>query len=246
MGRLIEVIGLNKRYDERTVALKGVAFSVEKGEWVSVMGPSGSGKTTLLNILGCLDEATSGTVKIGGTAITSLGQGELTRFRALNIGLVFQQYHLIPHLSALENVVMAQYFAGSVDEEFAREVLGEVGMGDRLDHLPPHLSGGEQQRVCIARALVNAPRLLLADEPTGNLDSENGRKVLGLLRTLHEDGRTIIMVTHSMEVATFSDRLLKLADARLMSDISLRSGKPKSDDPDGGAKAIGKKARRGK
>jgi putative ABC transport system ATP-binding protein len=245
MGLLIEVINLNKEYDGRTKALSGVTFSVSKGEWVSVMGPSGSGKTTLLNILGCLDEATSGTVNIGGTAITSLGQGALTRFRARNIGLVFQQYHLIPHLSALENVLMAQYFAGAVDEKYAREVLEQVGMGDRLDHLPPHLSGGEQQRVCIARALVNAPRLLLADEPTGNLDSENGRKVLGLLRKLHEDGRTIIMVTHSMEVASFSDRLLKLADARLVSDVSLRSGKAKNGEADAGQATGGKKARRG-
>ncbi len=245
MGLLIEAINLGKVYDGRTKALSGVTFSVSKGEWVSVMGPSGSGKTTLLNILGCLDTPTSGTLNIGGTAIPSLGEGELTRFRARNIGLVFQQYHLIPHLTALENVLMAQYFAGSVDEKYAREVLDEVGMGDRLDHLPPHLSGGEQQRVCIARALVNAPRLLLADEPTGNLDSDNGRKVLGLLRKLHEDGRTIVMVTHSMEVASFSDRLLKLADARLVSDSSLRSGKAKSDGADGGAKAGGKKARRG-
>jgi len=222
MGKLIEVIGLNKRYDERTQALKGVTFSVDKGEWVSIMGPSGSGKTTLLNIIGCLDEATSGTVNIGSTAITSLGQSRLTQFRCQNIGLVFQQYHLIPHLTALENVMLAQYFAGSVDETDARKVLGEVGMGDRLDHLPAHLSGGEQQRVCIARALVNAPRLLLADEPTGNLDSENGRKVLGLLKELHDDGRTILMVTHSPEVASTGDRILRLADARLVSDVPSR------------------------
>jgi putative ABC transport system ATP-binding protein len=222
MGKLIEVIGLGKRYDERTEALKGVSFTVDKGEWVSIMGPSGSGKTTLLNIIGCLDEATSGTVNIGKTAITSLGQGALSRFRSLNIGLVFQQYHLIPHLTALENVMLAQYFAGSLDEEDARKVLEEVGMGARLDHLPPHLSGGEQQRVCIARALVNAPRLLLADEPTGNLDSENGQKVLGLLKELHDDGRTILMVTHSPEVASTGDRILRLSDARLVADVSSR------------------------
>lgn len=225
MQNQIEVIGLTKEYDELTRALRGVTFSVPRGEWVSIMGPSGSGKTTLLNIIGCLDSATSGTVKIGDTAVTSLRQGQLTRFRCQNIGLVFQQYHLIPHLTAIENVMLAQYFAGSVDEGDARDVLEQVGMGGRLDHLPPHLSGGEQQRVCIARALVNAPRLLLADEPTGNLDSDNGRKVLGLLRELHEDGRTILMVTHSPEVASNGDRILKLADARLVSDVSNRGGK---------------------
>ena len=222
MQTLIDVSRLTKKYDERTEALHNVTFSVSKGEWVSVMGPSGSGKTTLLNILACLDSPTSGTVKIGETAVTALSPRRRTVFRSQNIGLVFQQYHLIPHLTALENVIMAQYFAGAVDEDDARDVLKQVGMGGRIDHTPPHLSGGEQQRVCIARALVNAPRLLLADEPTGNLDSENGRKVLGLLKELHDDGRTIIMVTHSPEVASRSDRVLRLADARLVSDSSSR------------------------
>jgi putative ABC transport system ATP-binding protein len=246
MGQLIEVMGLNKDYDEHTKALRGVTFSVSRGEWVSVMGPSGSGKTTLLNILGCLDSATSGTVKIGDTAITALGQGELTRFRARNIGLVFQQYHLIPHLSALENVMMAQYFAGSVDEDDAREVLGQVGMDDRLDHMPPHLSGGEQLRVCRARGVDTPPRLLLADEPTGNLDSDNGRKVLGLLKELHDDGRTIVMVTHSPEVASASDRILKLADARLVSDVSIRGKKARDDGTVEAKFEGGKKAKRGR
>jgi putative ABC transport system ATP-binding protein len=218
----IEVSRLTKAYDERTEALHNVTFSVSRGEWVSIMGPSGSGKTTLLNIIACLDSPSSGTVKIGDTTVTSLGPRQKTMFRSQNIGLIFQQYHLMPHLTALENVVMAQYFAGAVDENDARAVLERVGMGGRLDHMPAHLSGGEQQRVCIARALVNAPRLLLADEPTGNLDSDNGRKVLGLLEELHDDGRTIIMVTHSPEVASLGDRVLRLVDARLVSDSSSR------------------------
>ena len=222
MQRLIDVSRLTKKYDERTEALHNINFSVSKGEWVSVMGPSGSGKTTLLNILACLDSATSGAVKIGDTTITSLGPRQRTVFRSQNIGLVFQQYHLIPHLTALENVMMAQYFAGAVDEDDARDVLERVGMGGRLEYTPTHLSGGEQQRVCIARALVNAPRLLLADEPTGNLDSDNGAKVLGLLKELHDDGRTILMVTHSPEVASTGDRILRLADARLVSDVPSR------------------------
>jgi len=247
---LISVRKLTKRYDERTTALDRVSFSVSAGEWVSVMGPSGSGKTTLLNILGCLDSPTSGSVKIGDTEITGLGEERLTRFRRENIGLVFQQYHLIPYLSALENVLMAQYFSGVVDENDARHVLEEVGLADRLGYRPTQLSGGEQQRVCIARALVNAPRLLLADEPTGNLDSENGRKVLDLLEKLNADGHTIIMVTHSNEVASRSDRLLRLVDAKLVSDSSSailaqeRPG-PDRDMPAGNAPANKKGKRKG-
>jgi putative ABC transport system ATP-binding protein len=234
--RLIDVSRLTKTYDRRTEALHRVSFSVRKGEWVSVMGPSGSGKTTLLNILGCLDSPSSGTVTIGDKTVTGMSHREATLFRSRNIGLVFQQYHLIPHLTTLENVLMAQYFAGSVDEDDARDVLQRVGMGDRLDHPPTHLSGGEQQRVCIARALVNAPQLLLADEPTGNLDSENGRKVLRLLKELHDDGRTIIMVTHSQEVASLSDRVLRLVDARLFSDTSIKAlrGAPVPENEKGG------------
>jgi len=247
-AEIISVRRLTKRYDERTTALDRVSFSVTAGEWVSVMGPSGSGKTTLLNILGCLDSPTSGSVKIRDAEITGLGEEALTKFRRENIGLVFQQYHLIPYLSALENVLMAQYFSGVVDENDARHVLEEVGLGDRLGYRPAQLSGGEQQRVCIARALVNAPRLLLADEPTGNLDTENGRKVLDLLGKLNDDGNTIVMVTHSNEVASRSDRLLRLVDAKLVSDSSSailaqeRPG-PESDIPAGNARA-GKKGNR--
>jgi putative ABC transport system ATP-binding protein len=218
MAPIIELRDITKQYDAATRALDGVTISINEGEWTSIMGPSGSGKTTLLNIIGCLDSPTGGSVKVAGTEVTELSQKKLTLFRCQNIGLIFQQYHLIPYLTALENVLVAQYFAGAEDEQDARKTLEDVGMGRRLDHLPAHLSGGEQQRVCIARALVNAPRLLLADEPTGNLDSENGRKVLALMKRLHKDGHSIVMVTHSPEVASLGDRIIRLVDGKIASD----------------------------
>ena len=218
MAPIIELRDITKQYDAATRALDGLSLSVEEGEWASIMGPSGSGKTTLLNIIGCLDSPTEGMVRVAGTDVTGLSQKQLTLFRCRNIGLIFQQYHLIPYLTALENVLMAQYFAGAVDEADARRVLEDVGMGRRLDHLPAHLSGGEQQRVCIARALVNAPRLLLADEPTGNLDSDNGRKVLALMKRLHAEGHTIVMVTHSPDVAAIGDRIIRLVDGRVFAE----------------------------
>ncbi len=182
------------------------------------MGPSGSGKTTLLNILSCLDSPTEGFVDIEGTEITDLGQDDLTRFRKEHIGLVFQQYHLVPYLTALENVMMAQYFHSDVDGIEAEEALEEVGLGHRKHHLPSQLSGGEQQRVCIARALVNNPSILLADEPTGNLDQENGRKVLELIGALQRQGMTVIMVTHNPEIAGMGDRTIEIIDGRVSSD----------------------------
>ena len=220
MAEIINLQNVSKHYDADTRALDGVTISINEGEWTSIMGPSGSGKTTLLNIIGCLDSPTGGSVKVAGTEVTELSQKKLTLFRCQNIGLIFQQYHLIPYLTALENVLVAQYFAGAEDEQDARKTLEDVGMGRRLDHLPAHLTGGEQQRVCIARALVNAPRLLLADEPTGNLDSENGRKVLALMKRLHKDGHSIIMVTHSPEVAALGDRIIRLVDGKIASDES--------------------------
>ena len=182
MGREIIVTkNLSKIYGD-TKALQKTSITINQGDWTSIIGPSGSGKTTLLNMISCLDTATSGTVIVNGTNVSELNQVKLTRFRRDNIGLIFQQYHLIPYLTALENVMMAQYYHSIVVEKDAREALENVGMGHRLHHVPSHLSGGEQQRVCIARALINDPKILLADEPTGNLDQKNGKIVLDLIK----------------------------------------------------------------
>jgi putative ABC transport system ATP-binding protein len=215
---IISVEGLTKVYDGGTRALDGVTVDIREGEWTSIIGPSGSGKTTLLNILGCLDSPTDGRVTIDSTTLEGMSQSELTRFRKEHIGLIFQQYHLVPYLTAAENVMMAQYFHSLVDEGEVEDVLDEVGLAHRVDHIPAHLSGGEQQRVCIARALVNEPEILLADEPTGNLDQENGRKVLELIKRLRDEGRTIIMVTHNPEIARMGDRVIEIIDGRISSD----------------------------
>lgn len=216
-----EIIRLNnirKFYDENTRVLENLNLSINKGAWTSIMGPSGSGKTTLLNIIGCLDSATAGSVVINGTEITTLNQTQLTRFRRENIGLIFQQYHLVPYLTALENVMMAQYYHGVVDEAKAVETLKRVGLGHRLDHVPAHLSGGEQQRVCIARALINEPKILLADEPTGNLDQKNGDIVLNLIKELHREGHTVILVTHNADIANLGQRTITLIDGKICVD----------------------------
>ena len=214
----ISTSGVRKVYDGGTVALDGVSIDIMDGEWTSIVGPSGSGKTTLLNILSCLDSPTDGQVDIEGTAITGMRQDWLTRFRKEHIGLVFQQYHLVSYLTALENVMMAQYFHSKVDGAAAEAALEEVGLGHRKLHLPSQLSGGEQQRVCIARALVNEPSILLADEPTGNLDQENGRNVLELIGKLQEQGMTVIMVTHNPDIAAMGDRTIEIIDGKVSSD----------------------------
>ncbi len=214
---------LAKIYDGKTYALRDVDISINEGEWCSIIGPSGSGKTTLLNMISCLDHPTRGSVLVNGTDVTHMDQKQLTRFRRDNIGLIFQQYHLIPYLSALENVMMAQYYHSIVDENDAREALKRVGLGHRLKHIPAHLSGGEQQRVCIARALINEPKILLADEPTGNLDQKNGRIVLDLIRKLHKEGHTIALVTHNPEIAKIGSRTIELIDGMVSKDQSLNS-----------------------
>jgi putative ABC transport system ATP-binding protein len=203
-------------------ALDKVSFSARQGEWIAIMGPSGSGKTTLLNILGCLDQATTGVVRIGKTDTSQLSRAALARFRSETVGFVFQQFHLIPHLTALENVMLAQYFHSMCDQEDARKALEQVGLGARAKHLPSQLSGGEQQRVAIARALVNDPKIILADEPTGNLDAENQKIVMNLLAGLHAQGRTILMVTHDEQVGRRADRRLQLEHGQihLVHDIS--------------------------
>ena len=196
-------------------ALDDVSLHVEPGEWLAVMGPSGSGKSTLVNLIGCLDRATSGKISLEGQDVATLSDSELNRFRAEKIGFVFQQFHLIPYLTALENVMLAQYFHSMTDQSEALEALERVGLADRAEHLPAHLSGGEQQRVCIARALINDPRIILADEPTGNLDAQNEEIVLRLLREFHQQGRTIVMVTHDPVVARLADRRVDLHHGRI-------------------------------
>src|SRR5215468_7014860 len=198
-------------------ALDDVSLSVAPGEWLAVMGPSGSGKSTLVNLIGCLDQPTSGEIWIHGTNVSRMSAAELNRFRAEKIGFIFQQYHLIPYLTALENVMLAQYFHSMTDKAEALAALGRVGLKDRADHLPSQLSGGEQQRVCIARALINDPHIILADEPTGNLDAQNEEIVLRQLKQLHAQGRTIIMVTHDPLVARMADRCLQLHHGHIAS-----------------------------
>jgi putative ABC transport system ATP-binding protein len=214
---IIKVRNISKIYDSKTKALDNLSLSIVEGEWTSIIGPSGSGKTTLLNIIGCLDSATKGSVHINGTEITRLKQNELTRFRRENIGLIFQQYHLVPYLTALENVMMAQFYHSIVNENDAVEALKRVGLSHRLNHIPAHLSGGEQQRVCIARALINEPNILLADEPTGNLDQKNGELVLSLIRELQLEGRTIILITHNPQIGKIGNRVVKLIDGKISS-----------------------------
>ena len=214
LAPLVQIEELRKEYGN-VRALDGVSFSVDAGEWIAIMGPSGSGKTTLINILGGLDTPTSGRAMVDGTDLARLDEAGLTRFRAEKIGFIFQQFHLVPYLNALENVMLAQYFHSTTDEREARAELQRVGLGDRLDHLPSELSGGEQQRVAVARALINQPKLILADEPTGNLDEANEGIVLRLMQELHSEGHTILMVTHAPEIGALADRRIDLHHGRL-------------------------------
>jgi putative ABC transport system ATP-binding protein len=219
---LISVDNLRKQYGSVN-ALDGVSFEVEKGEWLALMGPSGSGKTTLLNILGGLDSASSGQVTVDGEDVASLAGASLASFRARKVGFVFQQFHLVPYLTALENVMLAQYFHSMTDQGEARRALERVGLGERADHLPKQLSGGEQQRVAVARALINEPAILLADEPTGNLDAANEQIVLELFESLRAQGHTIVMVTHDEDVGNRADRRMDLKYGRIVQMVSPRS-----------------------
>jgi len=201
-------------------AIDDLSFHVAPAEWVALMGPSGSGKTTLINILGGLDKLDSGRVVVDGIDLSKLSENEMVRYRAEKVGFVFQQFHLVPYLNALENVMLAQYFHSVTDEKQAEEALRRVGLGDRITHLPSQLSGGEQQRVAIARALINQPKIVLADEPTGNLDEANEEIVLQIFRELHEAGHTILMVTHDPDIAWQADRRIELAHGRLHFDTA--------------------------
>ena len=217
---LLEIKDVSKIYSGGTVkALQNVNLTVEKGEWVAIMGPSGSGKSTMMNIIGCMDKPSEGKVILDGTDITNESSRNLTAIRRDKIGLVFQQFHLVNYLTAVENVMMAQYYHSLPDEKEALEALERVGLKERARHLPSQLSGGEQQRVCIARALINYPQLILADEPTGNLDEANQNMVIDIFKDLHKEGRTIIVVTHDPEVAEVAERTVVLEHGKVAREI---------------------------
>lgn len=213
---IIKTVGLTRAYGS-ICALKPLDINVPEGEWLSVMGHSGSGKSTFLNMVGGLDRPSGGSLHVGGEDLLALGEDGLARFRREFVGIIFQQHHLVPYLTALENVMMAQYFHSVPDEAEARTALERVGLGHRLKNRPGELSGGEQQRVCIARAIINSPKLLLGDEPTGNLDNQSTIMVMDLLKELREEERfTIVMVTHNQDVAAWGDRTIYLDDGLLI------------------------------
>lgn len=199
-------------------ALRGLDLEIRRGQYVAIMGPSGSGKSTLLQILGCLDVPSSGSYKLAGQEVSELSEDDLSAIRNQRIGFIFQAYNLLPRANALHNVALPLMYRGTPTKariERAREALARVGLGDRLDHRPNQLSGGQKQRVAIARALATDPDILLADEPTGNLDSKTGEEILGLFQELHQEGRTIIMVTHEQDVAEHCEEIVRVRDGKV-------------------------------
>ncbi|MDR3163184.1 MAG: ABC transporter ATP-binding protein [Helicobacteraceae bacterium] len=212
---IVELREVSVIYDQ-IAALQNVSLTVKEGEMLAVMGPSGSGKTTMMNIIGCLDRVTSGDLIFDEENISKASLKKLTAIRKDKIGLIFQQFHLVPYLTALQNVMLAQYYHSIVDEKEALSALARVGLEKRCGHLPKELSGGEQQRVCIARALINYPKLILADEPTGNLDEANERIVIDIFNGLNAEGSTIVIVTHDPEVAKSADRIVTLEHGRIV------------------------------
>jgi putative ABC transport system ATP-binding protein len=211
---LLELKDVSKEYGSLK-ALQNIDLLVKQGEWLAIMGPSGSGKTTMMNIIGCMDKPSAGSVFLDGVNISRENARNLTTIRRDKIGLIFQQFHLVNYLTALENVMVAQYYHSMPDEREALEALERVGLAARAKHLPSQLSGGEQQRVCIARALINYPMLILADEPTGNLDEANEKIVIDIFKQLHAEGSTIIVVTHDPEVAEDAERTVVLEHGRI-------------------------------
>ena len=220
-GPIISLERVSRVYDMGRVAvpaLDDVSLGVEPGEFVAIVGPSGSGKSTMMNILGCLDRPTHGAYRLAGTAVAELDDDGLARLRSRSIGFIFQSYNLLPRTTALDNVAAPLLYQGVSRAERvrrARAALERLGLGDRVDHEPTELSGGQQQRVAVARALVTEPALILADEPTGNLDSHAGAEVISLLRELHRAGRTIVLITHDADVAASADRQVHLLDGRI-------------------------------
>ena len=215
---LLEIKNVSKIYGPLK-ALDNVNLTVENGEWLAIMGPSGSGKSTMMNIIGCMDKPSLGEVILDGVDIAKESGKKLTEIRRDKIGLIFQQFHLVNYLTAVENVMVSQYYHSMPDEKEALEALERVGLKDRAKHLPSQLSGGEQQRVCIARALINHPEIILADEPTGNLDEANENIVIDIFKQLHRQGTTLIVVTHDPEVAEVAQRTVVLEHGRLVNAI---------------------------
>ncbi len=223
---MIAVKDLRKTYimgDTQVNALQSISLDIRKNEYVALMGPSGSGKSTLMNLLGCLDSPTEGVYFLNSTNVSTMTDSELAEVRNKEIGFVFQTFNLLPRLSALENVALPLVYAGiskSKRTERAEEVLRSVGLGDRMDHKPNELSGGQRQRVAIARALVNSPSIILADEPTGNLDSKTSVEIMGILGQLHQLGNTIILVTHEPDIAEYAHRVVRMRDGLIESDVT--------------------------
>ena len=223
-GAIIETRGLEKHYDlgaETVRALRGVDLQIFRNEYVAIMGPSGSGKSTFMNLIGCLDTPTAGEYVLNGHPVAGMGEDELARVRNREIGFVFQTFNLLPRSTALENVELPLVYGGAGKRERrerAVEALQHVGLGDRMDHRPNQLSGGQRQRVAIARALVTRPSIILADEPTGNLDSGTSEEIMGLFARLHDEGQTIIMVTHEPDIAAHAERVVTLRDGTVASD----------------------------
>ncbi len=221
MSALIELAGVHKRFamgDRQIDVLRGIDLEIREGEFVAIMGKSGSGKTTLLELLGAISRPSQGRYRFDGDYVEARSDDELADLRASRIGFVFQTFNLMPRMSAVRNAALPLLYAGvrrAEREARARELLERLGLGHRLSHRPAQLSGGERQRVAVARALVNEPRLLLADEPTGNLDEANGREILEIFRTLHAEGRTLVVVTHSEQVAATAERVVRIRDGQI-------------------------------
>lgn len=221
---VIRIKDLKKIYNlgnQKVRALDGVSVSIYRNEYVAIMGPSGSGKSTLMNILGCLDTPTSGEYVLNGTDVSKMDDGSLAEVRNKEIGFVFQSFNLLPKYSSLENVALPMIYAGvpsSKREARAKEALLNVGLGDRMEHKPNELSGGQRQRVAIARALINNPSIILADEPTGNLDTKTSVDIMNLFGQIHKNGNTVILVTHEEDIARYAHRVIRLRDGKIESD----------------------------
>lgn len=235
---VIDIQGITKTYVNGKLSvpvLHGIDLQVNKGEFVSIMGPSGSGKSTFMNILGCLDRPTTGSYRLNGDEVATLSDDELAFVRNKQIGFVFQSFNLLTKLTALENVALPMIYAGMDKKsrnERAAALLSSVGLGDRMDHLPSELSGGQRQRVAIARALANNPAIIMADEPTGNLDSKSTIDVMNIFRGLYDEGRTIILVTHEPEIATYASRNVVLRDGLIVEDSQNLNMTPVQEVPD--------------